>query len=64
VPAVLAGIERPVLRHPVDRDQRAVQHDMGDLVFCGFAQGLAQPGGPGGQQGNGLVSRTSRPWPC
>ena len=54
VPAVLAGIERPVGGHPVDRDQRAVDDQVGVPGLPGPFQRPAQLRGPGGQQGDGL----------
>jgi len=52
--AVLAGIERPAGRHPVDGDQGAVDDQVGVPGLGRVAQRLAQLGGSGGQQRHGL----------
>jgi hypothetical protein len=54
VPAVLAGVERPVRSDPVDRDQGAVEHDERVPGGLGRAQRGPQFRGPGGQQADGL----------
>ena len=49
VPLVLAGVERPVPRYPVDRDQGAVDDHVGVAGLFDGADGRLQPGGaPGG----------------
>jgi hypothetical protein len=54
VTAVLAGVERPVRRDPVDRDERAVKNDIGVPSLLGPGQRLAQLGRAGCQQAHGL----------
>ena len=51
VPPVLAGVKRPVGRHPVDRDERAVDHHERVPGFLRRRQRRSQPRGAGGQQG-------------
>ena len=58
VAAVLAGVERPVRRHPVDRDQGPVDHHERMPGLLRRPQRITQPGGPGSQQGHGLTHIT------
>jgi Transposase DDE domain len=51
---VFAGVERPVRGDPVDRDQRAVDDDVGVPGLLRVADRGAQLRGAGGQQGDGL----------
>jgi hypothetical protein len=52
---MLAGMEGPVGGHPVDRDQRPVEDDVGVPLLLRLPHGLAQPRRAGCQQRNGLV---------
>ena len=52
--AVRAGVERPVGGDPVDRDQGAIDDQVGVPGLPGVPQRLAQLRGPGGQQRHGL----------
>jgi hypothetical protein len=55
VPLVLARIERPVRRDPVDRDQRAVHHDVGVSGLPRVPDRLTQFRRPGREQAHRLA---------
>lgn len=56
---VLAQVIGPVGGHPVDRDERSVQHDEGVSGALGRTKRLIKGGGAIGEQGDGLADVAS-----
>jgi len=63
VALVLAGVERPVRRDPVNRDERAAQDHIGVPGLLRVPHRLAQLRGAGPRADRLSRSRTARPWP-